>query len=205
MCTPPVFLPFSSNVSEIMCVFASALVHDKRVLELGCGTGVVGLTAACLGAQAVLTDRRSTIVQIQRTITDNQALLEAGGGSAVAAVLEWGTEAHLSSQVMQCNDVILGADLIYARRDIAPLAATLDQVLERSTSCNVIIAHKNRQDGISREFFDQLQQLGLSMLTLHVDKAITVYQGRWSGKGCCQTVHWNATCPRPLQEGGRQP
>lgn len=175
----PSFSQMCSKMCVCVCVFAPALVHGKRVLELGCGTGVVGLTAACLGAQAVLTDRSSTIVQTQRTIEDNQALLEAAGGSAMAAVLEWGAEGPLQPQVEQKLDVIVGADLIYARRDIAPLAATLDQVLQQSPICNVIIAHKHRQDGISRELFDHLQQLGLSMLPLHVDNAITVYQGRW--------------------------
>ena len=39
-----------------------------RVLELGSGTGVVGLTAAAMGAQVTLTDKPGLLEHLQKNI-----------------------------------------------------------------------------------------------------------------------------------------
>lgn len=37
-------------------------IQGKRIVELGCGTGLVGLVFAALGADVLLTDKRKPLV-----------------------------------------------------------------------------------------------------------------------------------------------
>ena len=74
---------------------------------------------ACLGAHAVLTDRSSTLEQTRSNVEDNFQLISAHGGSAETIDLEWGVDSLNCKHI----DAIVGADLIYAAKDIAPLVA----------------------------------------------------------------------------------
>ena len=52
-----------------MCVcfrYGRQGLHGKTVLDIGCGTGVVGIVAALLGANVVATDGDETVVDLAR-------------------------------------------------------------------------------------------------------------------------------------------
>ncbi|KAM9433095.1 protein N-lysine methyltransferase METTL21D isoform 2-T2 [Salvelinus alpinus] len=51
---------------------------SKNILELGAGTGVVGLMAASLGAQVTVTDLEDLQSLLQVNIQDNQELVSSG-------------------------------------------------------------------------------------------------------------------------------
>ena len=94
-----------------MCDFLkrnSELVKDKRVLELGSGTGIVGLYAAKLGATHVtLTDFIDFNIEgIKRNIKENGL-----GAATEPRWFRWGTS--LGEQW----DVILGSDIVYPVMD----------------------------------------------------------------------------------------
>jgi predicted nicotinamide N-methyase len=93
--------------SLVMCEFLKRnpeLVKGKRVLELGSGTGIVGLYAAKLGAKHVtLTDFIDwNILNIKTNLKENG--LE---GVAEPRWFQWGT-------ILGENwDVIIGSDIVY--------------------------------------------------------------------------------------------
>eukprot|EP00908_Phaeocystis_cordata_P023188 Transcript_5616.p2 GENE.Transcript_5616~~Transcript_5616.p2 ORF type:complete len:224 (-),score=30.85 Transcript_5616:643-1251(-) len=101
--------------------YAANQIAGTRVLELGAGTGAVGLFAAALGAQeVVLTDGLSgALPLLRRNIARNQQHLAAAGCAvARAEQLLWGRGQPLPSGHF---DWVLGSDLAYHGTS-APLA-----------------------------------------------------------------------------------
>jgi predicted nicotinamide N-methyase len=119
-----------------MCDFLKRnpeLVKGKRVLELGSGTGIVGLYAAKLGASHVtLTDFIDfNIEHIKRNIKENG--LERVTESRW---FKWGT--NLREQW----DVIIGSDIIYPAMDKDALLNAIKTHLKPGGRC--IIGYNDR-------------------------------------------------------------
>ncbi len=98
-----------------------ALVHGKRVLELGCGVGLVSVVCAALGAASVCATDMDAVLPLVRT---NVALNRAHLQCAVdVQQLMWGeTDKALNAPTY---DVVVGADLISNLYDVSALLATL--------------------------------------------------------------------------------
>jgi predicted nicotinamide N-methyase len=93
-------------------------IAGKRVLELGAGLGVAGLAAAQAGAHVVITDWYDEPLEFVQ-------------GSARLNGLEVETR-HLDWRFPPAGeqyDYILGADLLYERRNHAPILACAAQLL----------------------------------------------------------------------------
>lgn len=88
---------------------SSVLLEGKAVLDLGCGTGAVGLAAAALGARhAVLSDADSTATvstdagwlsgSVLQAVRENVALNASHVRSATSVCeLRWGDPAHIAA------------------------------------------------------------------------------------------------------------
>ena len=113
------------------------LVEGKRVLELGCGTGVVGLTAAALGAEEVrLTDRVLFVAQhnLQTNFPEAEqrqrcrvSRLSWGDAEQIGTLIQWSqgflSAAHVAVGLAEALrqgggfDLIVTADTIYQGDD----------------------------------------------------------------------------------------
>lgn len=153
---------------------SAELVYGKRVLELGCGTGIVGITAACLGARAILTDTAAVVQHAQQIVERNVSYINIGQGSAECALLDWETS-HNSSIVLKPCDVIVGADLIYAAKDIAPLVKTIGNVRRHSRDVLIVLGHKERNLDVLQKLMAQLGSIDIAMQTVHKVGAISLY------------------------------
>uniref|UniRef100_A0A7S4B360 Calmodulin-lysine N-methyltransferase n=1 Tax=Chrysotila carterae TaxID=13221 RepID=A0A7S4B360_CHRCT len=130
----------------------------KRVLELGTGTGLGGITAAKLGAaQVVATDRDEAVLQLaSRNAREN---LGARASSFRAAPLEWGTDAPLLRD--DKFDVLIGADLTYNREGWTPLLKTV----KLAGAPMLLSASERRPDELNElQRFLELNELPYRML-----------------------------------------
>ena len=98
------------------------LVRARNVLELGSGTGVVGLLAASVGARCVLTDASDAALLLCK----HNLQLNGLQHSVKVAQLCWGDDdTPLAQASPSAFDVIVGSDCIYK---ISALDALFDSV-----------------------------------------------------------------------------
>jgi SAM-dependent methyltransferase len=113
-------------VGEQLCAvperFGLAAGRPRRVLELGAGTGVLGIVAARIlgpGAFVVATDfHPDVLANLARNVAENAP------GILVRA-LDWTTPDALEVEPLECGlfDVLLAADVVYAPEHAALLRA----------------------------------------------------------------------------------
>lgn len=112
--------------------------RNKTVIELGAGTGLVGIVAALVGGHVVITDRETVIDSLLANVNKNLLPNEIVNVSVKA--LNWGVNLHNFSQF----DVVLGADVIYIEDTFSDLLLTVDYLAHRNTL--VLLACKIRYD-----------------------------------------------------------
>ncbi|XP_059292933.1 uncharacterized protein LOC132046348 [Lycium ferocissimum] len=96
-----------------------------RILELGSGTGVVGIAAAAiLGAKVTVTDLPHVLPNIQFNVDGNSKVLDQQSGVVDVAALSWGESKDMEA-VGRDYDLILGSDVVYHDHLYDPLIKTL--------------------------------------------------------------------------------
>ena len=84
-------LPQFSSAGSLAHLFVGDEPLD--VLELGSGTGLLGIAAACLWkANVALTDLPNIVPNLSHNAELNRATVEAHGGKVEAAALTWGSD-----------------------------------------------------------------------------------------------------------------
>jgi predicted nicotinamide N-methyase len=163
----------------------------QRILELGSGTGLVGMAAAAvLKADVLLTDLPEIEGNLARNVAQNLDMIESEGGSATTAVLDW-TNPKLvvrSSSVgtddlafLEPFPIILAADAIYSAEHPAMLVNAITLWLEHSPKARLILELPLRE-GYEKEREDLRQRLfslGLEVL----EQGEEVGYDDWCGVG----------------------
>ena len=116
------FLPYWAELWPAATALASALpdVAGLRVVELGCGLGVPSLVAAAREADVTATDWASEAVELLR------ANAERNGVALRCEVRDW------RDAWAERFDLALAADVLYERRNVAPLAVRLHELAPRA-------------------------------------------------------------------------
>ena len=146
--------------------------EDFDVLELGAGTGLVGIAAAALWKRDVLlTDLPSILPGLAANIEINSLLLQASGASVSCGSLDWNspssipvlqTDKSIEPQSSTKPSIILAADTLYDP-DHAPLmASTIQAWLAPGPNSRAILCYPLRFAYIDciREFWELMDQNG---------------------------------------------
>ncbi|KAL7090393.1 hypothetical protein ACP275_12G038300 [Erythranthe tilingii] len=140
-----------------------------RILELGSGTGLVGIAAAALlGASVTVTDLPHVLPNLQFNVDANAGILAAAGGGTVGvAALAWGDRAHMEAVGMD-YDIVLGSDVVYHDHLYEPLLQTLKFfLLESEKRIVFLMAHLKRWKKESA-FFKKAKKL-FDVDVIHTD------------------------------------
>jgi hypothetical protein len=172
----------------------SSNVCGFRVLELGAGCGVVGITAAALGAQSVLmTDLPCVLPLLQSNIYRNRNLITTNSTNYAISMqcceCDW-YQQPLSSRIMDFSaNVILVADCVWIQELVEPLLTTLRSLVTTSSSTlkrdtgedtnggdsgddvHVLISYQRRGKGTHEAFWKGLCELFSSIESVDTDAA----------------------------------
>ncbi|KAI0291925.1 putative methyltransferase-domain-containing protein [Multifurca ochricompacta] len=126
-------------------------LQGLNVLELGSGTGLVGLVAGYLGAHVCVTDQAPLIPIMNRNVSLNRLQ-----SNVVVAELDW---AKPLTDMQQRPDILLAADCVYFEPAFPHLVATLAALVrpfpERTPE--VLFCYKKRRKADKR-FFSLLKK-----------------------------------------------
>ena len=181
---------------------------SPRILELGSGTGVLGLALSAMGANVLLTDRPkplSLLTILRSNATRNAEAISTACGSATVSPLEWGNSRQLEATLAWGNDggsegldsgclgsgfdLVVGADLFYSSS--SPFFPVLLDTIEAAVSkpgpgrrqTRVVVAYPLGRDATPEKFFHLAEERGMQVDHL-ADVSATIHEVRICELSC---------------------
>lgn len=156
---------------------------DVSVLELGTGTGILGICLALLGANVVATDQHQMLPLCEVNTAANAGRIAAAGGSFDVEELEW-SDAPLLTDFFKENDYfdwVVGSDLVYTADKVPHLLAVIAAAVNTRTKdeepVKVVIAHKMRHEEVDKALIKGLLEVcssKISVVAADKDKRVVV-------------------------------
>jgi len=152
-------------------------VTGRRVVELGAGCALVGITTALLGGDVVVTDRERELQAAIKNIALNRHTFEVKhvvAGKLTAQVLAWGDLPSLQP-LRPPVDLIVGADLLYYSKAFPLLITTLRGLASPQTT----IVLCNQWRGLAEQSFVTLAKEHFHVHRVprgHLDQDLIQYQ-----------------------------
>ena len=164
-------------------IVLAALVHasattdsrscSRRLLDLGAGTGIVGISAAASGkfAEVVLSDLPTVVPLLQRNVASNTG---ACSGCRIEVLpLAWDDTAALQRVAHSGPfDLIVGGDLLYRLPVVPPLLHALSHLVSESTTVLLAASLQHSPETI-RHFAVEARRAGFEVQRLQGSEAMT--------------------------------
>ncbi|KAJ9630152.1 Protein-lysine N-methyltransferase rrg1 [Knufia peltigerae] len=152
-----------------------------RVLELGSGTGLVGIAAACIwSTDVLLTDLPEIVANLQQNLLQNQNLISRHHGNVQARSLDWNDETDLPAHESEKYRAILAADPIYSPEHPKLLVATVRRWINWDQNARFIVELplRDRYDGERKDLRKHLRENGFGLVVEGTDTGYDDWQGR---------------------------
>ncbi|XP_062453081.1 EEF1A lysine methyltransferase 3 [Rhea pennata] len=152
--------------------------QGKSVIELGAGTGIVGILAALLGGDVTITDLPVALEQIRENVRRN--VPETLVPQPRVRALSWGLD---HDTFPSGYDVVLGADIVYLPETFALLVGTLRHLCGPGSVA--YLSSKMRREHGTGLFFETLlpQHFLVELVCRDDEQNINVYRVTWRPEG----------------------
>lgn len=160
-------------------------LKGSSVLELGAGSGLLGILCAHLGAHAVITDGDEKEFPVLARNAECFEDMLSNGGSISASVLEWGrtaglkaVEARVPGLIPHSFDFIVASDVVYIPQYIPDLAESIEFFLAPqgvAIITNTAVSTRTNHQQARELFLTALEAQGLiaSLEMVHSGKPAT--------------------------------
>jgi len=153
-------------------------LKDKTVVEVGSGTGLVGMCLGLLGGKVTLTDQSYVMDVLDYNIANIKKQADAAKKSFEVKTQEhvWGTD----TSSLPVPEVVVGSDLIFAHEGIEPLCKSLKALVQKSDPKNPAVCYIAviRRFEWENQFF-KLMDMDFHSEVAHKDGDIVIYKYVW--------------------------
>ncbi|KAJ8588755.1 hypothetical protein M405DRAFT_874209 [Rhizopogon salebrosus TDB-379] len=139
--------PAGEVLSSYITFRGTGYLRGKRIVELGSGTGLVGLVAGALGGTVWITDQAPLLDIMRQNVMLNNLQSQVS-----VCELNWGEKLSLE---IPPPDLILAADCVYFEPAFPLLVQTLSDMTVSST--DILFCYKKRRKADKR-FFTMLKK-----------------------------------------------
>eukprot|EP01097_Dermamoeba_algensis_P006649 TRINITY_DN4148_c0_g1_i1.p1 TRINITY_DN4148_c0_g1~~TRINITY_DN4148_c0_g1_i1.p1 ORF type:complete len:234 (-),score=37.05 TRINITY_DN4148_c0_g1_i1:221-889(-) len=131
---------------------------DKKIIELGSGTGLCGILLGIIGSRVLMTDYDELSLSL---LNQNIDINSTSGYKFMPQVkqLTWG---ECPPDICEQYDLIVGSDIVYKKEAVRPLLQSVKQLLSKNSQSEFILANQvSRFSSCHDNFFSVLAELGL--------------------------------------------
>ena len=133
-------------------------LHPNRVLEIGAGTGLAGLSLAALWphASVYLTDVDEALEELQLNLELNEKVL--GKDRVRIRPCDW-TRCRDEAVLKEFSfDLVIATDCVWLADLVQPFVDTLEVIFQRNPKCICLMSHQHRTTKVDDMLFGLLRQ-----------------------------------------------